>query len=270
MASVAEDASDDAATATAHDAFIPPSVLCRDERDARRYQFWTQVYAYALYAALGSAAVGLIPVWLLVLVVPVVYFRMALALHELLHACPPSEVPRFHQLTMIFESPMCLGYREHRAIHFAHHRFASTDRDPEQYQIEGGPLRALGAAMISPERGFIGWVREHGMTRSLAADAAIRCAAFVALAVAAPRVFFVYWVALRLSVGFSSFVFHHVLHNDGGRLGTFRLPAPDVVLRIARMLFGTEPMLILTEHERHHQWPRVRARDLLLLPEPHP
>ncbi|MBI3400393.1 MAG: hypothetical protein HY048_03140 [Acidobacteria bacterium] len=266
--SMFEEGSDNAAMAAAPDAFSPPPVLWRDERDARHYQFWTRVYAYALYAALGSAVLGLMPPWLLVPVVPLVYFRMALALHELLHARPSSQLPRFHQLTMIFESPMCLGYREHRAIHFAHHRFASTDRDPERYQIEGGPLRAFGAALISPECGFVRWVREHGMSRSLAVDAGIRCAAFIALVAVNPRVFFVYWVALRLSVGCSSFVFHHVLHNDDGRLGTFRLPAPDVVVRMARALFGAEPMLILTEHERHHQWPRVRAGDLPLLPAP--
>jgi hypothetical protein len=83
---------------------------------------------------------------------------------------------------MVFESPLCLGYREHRAIHFAHHRFASTDRDPELYQIVGGPWRALANAMISPERGFAGWVRRHGISRSLAIEGTVRCAAFITLA----------------------------------------------------------------------------------------
>ena len=163
---------------------------------------------------------------------------------------------------------MCLGYREHRAIHFAHHRFASTERDPERYQIEGGSLCAFGNALISPERGLIRWVREHGLRRQLAIDACVRCVAFAAVAAINPRVFLVYWVALRLSVGCSSFVFHHVLHNAHGRLGTFKPRVSDAVVRMARVLFGAESMLIITEHERHHVWPRVRARDLPLLPEP--
>jgi fatty acid desaturase len=263
-----DDALDDAAAVAAPDGYVPPLSLCRDERDRRRYLFLTRMYAYSLYAVLAAALFRVIPVWVLALAVPFIYLRMALALHELLHVCPPSQAPRFHQLTMIFESPMCLGYREHRAIHFAHHRFASTDRDPEQYQIEGGAVRAFANAMISPERGFIRWVREHGLSRSLAIDASMRCVAFIVLSVINPAVFFVYWLSLRVSVGFASFVFHHVLHNVDGELGTFRLPAPDPIVRAARLLFGQEPMLILTEHERHHQWPRVRAKDLPFLPEP--
>lgn len=259
---------DDVATIDAA-GYVPPPSLCRNQADARHYQLLTRLYAYSLYVALGAALLGVEPVWVLAIAVPFVYLRMALALHELLHVCTPDEAPRFHQLTMIFESPMCLGYREHRAIHFAHHRFAATDRDPERYQIVGGPLRAFANAMISPERGFIHWVRAHGMSRSLAIDASIRAVAFMWLAWLNPRVFFAYWLSLRLSVGFASFVFHHVLHNLDGRLGTFPLPVSDAIVRMARFLFGREPMLILTEHERHHSWPRVRARDLPLLPEPH-
>lgn len=263
-----DDGLEDAAVAAAPDGYVPLPSLCRDDRDRRRYAWLTRMYAYALYAVLGAAMFHLIPLWALAAAVPFIYLRMALALHELLHVCPPDQAPRFHQLTMIFESPMCLGYREHRAIHFAHHRFASTDRDPEQYQIEGGAARAFVNAMISPERGFIRWVRQHGVSRSLAEDAGTRGVVFVALVVVNPTVFFVYWLSLRVSVGFASFVFHHVLHNLDGELGTFRLPASDRVVRAARVVFGREPMLILTEHERHHQWPRVRAKDLPLLPEP--
>lgn len=263
-----DDATDDIAI-NGQPGFVPAPSLCRDESDARHYQLMTRLYAYSLYAALGAAFLRVLPVWVLTVIVPFVYLRMALALHELLHVCPPEQVPRFHQLTMIFESPMCLGYREHRAIHFAHHRFASTERDPERYQIVGGPVRAFANALISPERGFIHWVQAHGISRSLAIDAGIRAAAFALLVWVNPRVFVAYWVSLRLSVGFASFVFHHVLHNFEGRLGTFPLPVSDALLRAAGVLFGREPMLILTEHERHHSWPRVRARDLPLLPEPH-
>ncbi len=263
-----DDVLDDAAAVAAPGGFVPPASLCRNDRDRRRYLWLTRMYAYALYAALGAALAGRLPVWALAVAVPFLYLRMALALHELLHVCPPSQAPRFHQLTMIFESPVCLGYREHRAIHFAHHRFASTERDPERYQIEGGAIRALANAMMSPERGFIHWVRQHGLSRSLAIGAAVRCLAFVVVAVINPTVFFVYWLSLRVSLGFASFVFHHVLHCQDGELGTFRLPVSGGVVRAARVLFGQEPMLILTEHDRHHQWPRVRARDLPLLPEP--
>jgi len=263
-----DDALDGDAVTAAPGGFTPPPSTYRDTRDRRRYLRLTRLYTYLLYAALGLALAHLIPAWVLVPFVPLVYLRLALSLHELLHACSANQVSRFHKLTMIFESPMCLGYREHRAIHFAHHRFASTDRDPEQYQIVGGPLRAFANALISPERGFVNWVRTHGLSRALATDAGIRAVAFVVLLAINPAVFAVYWISLRVSVGFSSFVFHHVLHNMDGRLGTFRLPVSRPMIEVARALCGAEPMLILTEHERHHLWPRVRARDLPLLPEP--
>ena len=248
--------------------FAPPASMLRDQADARRYTRDTLLYVCLLYAGLGLALANLIPAWMLAVIVPLVYLRLALALHELLHAAPAPQVPAFHRLTMIFETPIGLGYREHRAIHFSHHRFASTDRDPERYQIVGGWWRAFGNAMICPERALVSWVREHGVSRALALEATVRLAGFITVCWINPRVFIVYWVALRLSVGFASFVFHRVLHSLDGQLGTFPLPVATGVTRIASLLFGREPMLILTEHERHHEWPRVRARDLPMLPEP--
>jgi hypothetical protein len=248
--------------------FLPPASVLRDENDARRYKRSTLAYVCLLYLALGLALANLIPARVLVVAVPLLYLRLALALHELLHVCSPAHVSWFHRLTMVFETPISLGYAEHRAVHFAHHRFTATDRDPEQYQIVGGPVRAFANALVSPERGFLNWVREHGVSRALALGASVRFVAFVTLAWINPPVFVVYLAALRLSVGFASFVFHHVLHNADGRLGTFPLPVSAPVIRAARVLFGKEPMLILTEHERHHRWPRVRARDLPMLPEP--
>ena len=250
------------------DSYVPPQALLRNRHDAASYKRSTLLLVLLLYASLGLSMAGLVSSWWLVLAVPLIYLRLALALHELLHVCPADEVSWFHRLTMVFETPVCLGYREHRAIHFAHHKFASTEKDPERYQIVGGPWRAFANAMISPERGFGGWVRRHGLSRTLALDVSVRFIAFVALVVLNPFVFLIYWIALRLSVGLASYVFHYALHNSAGVLGTFPLPVPNVVVRTAGLLFGKEPMLILTEHERHHQWPRVRARDLVRLPEP--
>ena len=255
--------------ASAARTFSPPPALMRDRTDARHYVRVTLGLVGLLYASLGFALARVLPAWLLVILVPLIYLRLALALHELLHVSSAGEVPAFHRLTMIFETPLGLGYREHRAIHFAHHRFASTDRDPERYQIVGGPWRAFGMALISPEHALLTWIRDHGLTRDLALEMAVRLVAFVIVAAINPAVFFVYWIALRLSVGFASFVFHHVLHSLEGRVGTFPLPVATWVVRLAAFLFGREPILILTEHERHHEWPRVRARDLPLLPSPH-
>ncbi len=239
----------------------------RDETDARRYTRLTLAYALTLYSALGFALAGLLPAWALAPIVPLVYLRLALALHELMHVRPTSDVPFFHRLTMILETPLCLGYREHRAMHFLHHRFAATARDPEIYQIRGGPIRAFGNAMISPERGCVAWVRRHGVSGSLALEGSIRLAIFGMVLAINPWIFFVYWVSLRFSLGVTNFVFHRVLHARDGLLGTFPLPLAPALARAAGAIFGGEPMLILTQHERHHRWPGVRARDLPRPPE---
>ena len=239
-----------------------PFTFVRNDDDARGYVRQTLAYTLLLYALLALALMGALPVPVLVLAVPLVYVRLSLALHELMHVRRASRVPAFHRLAMIFDTPLGLGYREHRAIHLAHHRYAATARDPELYQIRGGHLRAFVCATISPERHFLRWIRRRGMSRALAAEGAVRLVVFGALALANPAVFLVYWATLRASIGGASFVFHHCLHSRGDQLGSFPLPFGPGVVRIAVSLFGPEPVIILTEHRHHHRWPDVRARDL--------
>jgi fatty acid desaturase len=219
-----------------------------------------------VYGVLAAALFEGIPSWTLVLAVPWVYVRLALGLHELLHARDATQVPAFHRLAMIFDTPFGLGYREHRAIHLDHHRFAGSERDPELWQIEGGHLRAFANALTTPERALVGWIRAHGIDAPLARDAAFRFICFAAVASIDPAIFVVYWLLLRVSIGVAGFVFHHLLHNRHGALGTFALPFPAACVRVGRALFGAEPMLILTQHRSHHLWPDVRVRDLPALP----
>jgi hypothetical protein len=245
---------------------VPPSAtLLRNDDDACRYVRRTLVLTLVVYAMLGAALAGWVTPWLFI-ALPLVYVRLSLALHELMHVRPASRVSWFHRLAMIFDTPFGLGYREHRAIHLAHHRYAATARDPELYQIRGSHLRAFGNAMIAPERALVGWARRRGVAPALRREALARAAIFVALAAIDPAVFALYWVTLRACIGCSSFLFHHVLHSRGGALGNFALsPAMLRVLPAARLLFGIEPVLIIRDHRLHHDQPGVRARDLPML-----
>jgi hypothetical protein len=238
----------------------------RSDLDARGYVHRTLGYTLLLYALLFLAAASAIPAAALAVAVPLIYVRLSLALHELMHVRSASRVPFFHRLAMIFDTPVGLGYREHRAIHLEHHRHTATARDPELFQIRGGHLRALACAMIAPERHFVVWIRANGAGRSLRIETAVRLAAFGAVLAINPETFLVYWLSLRASIGGSSFVFHHLLHRRAGRYGTFPLPAATALLRLGRALFGPEPIVILTEHRLHHQWPQVRSGDLPRLP----
>jgi len=221
-----------------------------------------------VYAVLGAALGGFVSPWVLALVVPLAYVRLSLALHELMHVRPASRVSWFHRLAMIFDTPLGLGYREHRAIHLAHHRYAGTTRDPELFQIRGSHLRAFAFAMISPEHAAVTFVRRHGVTRALAREACARGAIFMLLVAWNPAVFAFYWLVLRACIGASSFVFHHLLHSRDGRLGHYDLPpAAQAALPLAQALFGLEPVIIVRDHRRHHAAAGVRARDLPVLPD---
>src|SRR4051812_27057702 len=85
-------------------AFIPPASLLRNEIDARHYTHATLACVCVLYAALGLSLAKMLPPWMLLAIVPLVYLRLALGLHELMHVSPAEAVSWFHRLTMIFES----------------------------------------------------------------------------------------------------------------------------------------------------------------------
>jgi hypothetical protein len=244
----------------------PRRATLRDGADARRYLRITLWHTLALYGVLAAALFRILPAWALVPAVPWLYVRLSLSLHELLHVRDAAHVPAFHRLAMIFDTPFGLGYREHRAIHLKHHRFGGGDRDPERYQIAGGHLGALANALATPERSMVAWVRARGLDAPLARDACFRLVCFCIAAAINPAVFVVYWLVLRASIGGAGFVFHHLLHNRGGRLGTYALPCPARLVRIGRLVFGDEPMQILTRHRSHHLWPSVKVRELPVLP----
>jgi hypothetical protein len=245
---------------------LPGTGARRNEADARRYLRLTLGHTLAMYAVLAAALAGALPASGLLLAVPWLYVRLSLGLHELLHVRAADDVPAFHRLAMIFDTPFGLGYREHQAIHFRHHRFAGDARDPELWQIEGGHLRAFANALTTPERALVEWIRTRGIDGNLMREGVFRCAFFVVVAALNPLVFAVYWITLRASIGVAGFMFHHLLHNRRGAVGTYALPFPPWLARAGGALFGAEPMLILTQHRSHHLWPDVRVRDLPRFP----
>jgi fatty acid desaturase len=240
----------------------PPPGSSRDAAEASRQARLCLVCLCGLYVVLGLALAGRLSPWVLGAAVPLLYARAALAVHELMHARSAAHVSPLHRLMMVLESPVCLGYREHRDVHLRHHRHTATEGDPEFFQIRGGHARAFLNALASPERAFVLWVRERGFGGSLARQGTVRFACFVLAAGLNPPAFLSYWVAVRLSVGVSSYVFHHVLHYRRGRYGTFSLRVSRPVALALRLVFGREGADIVLEHEAHHAFPGVRSRRL--------
>ncbi|MCX4247187.1 fatty acid desaturase [Paraliomyxa miuraensis] len=230
----------------------------------------------AIYASLGIAMAGWASVELLAPVIVVCYLRGALLTHELMHVRRPEQVVWPLRMMMLFETPLGLGYREHQDIHLRHHRRTATADDPELFQIRGGSVRAFGAAMLGPELAAAGWVLGQGIGASLRREATVRALTMLSLVAIAPAVFFSYWLVLRLTVGTSNFVFHHVLHyrrgvraggrgderDEDARYGTFSLRLPRPLDAALRLVLGPDLAAVLCEHDAHHAWPRVKA-DLL-------
>lgn len=215
-----------------------------------------------IYLCVGLAATGLISFGWLAPVIVVSYLRGALLTHELMHVCRPEQVTWILRMMMVFETPLGLGYREHQKIHLAHHRHTANARDPEFFQIRGGRVRAFLAAMLGPELTAAQWVRNHGISRSLAREASIRAGLMLALLVFAPDVFVAYWVLLRLTVGISNYMFHHVLHYRRGRYGTYTLRLPWPLDRGLRLVLGDTLASVLCEHDAHHAWTSVKPEKL--------
>ena len=227
----------------------------------------TLLWSLALYALLAFGVVGALPLWALPVLVPLVYVRLALALHEMMHRCHPAGLPVYFRLAVVLETPWALGYREHRLLHFRHHRFNAGPGDPELRLIAAPPLLAFWLACTVPERSTLAWVREKGLIAVMGPGFWVRAVLFLAVAWASPLAFLAYWLSLRLSIGASGFCFHHVLHSRQGRLGTFALPGGAWTMRGGRWLFGRAPMLILARHRAHHLWPSLAVDALPDLPD---
>lgn len=262
----------------------PPRSYHRSQADARRYERQGVAYMMAIYAALGVAMAGWVPIVVLIPVIVVCYLRGALLTHELMHVRRPEQVAWPLRMMMLFETPLGLGYREHQDIHLHHHRRPATPGDPEFFQIRGGSARAFVAAMLSPELAAAGWVIRRGIGPSLRREGTVRALTMLSLVAVHPTVFLSYWVALRLTVGASNFVFHHALHyrsersgrrgrsrrsgrsqrDDGplGEYGTFPLRLPRPLNAGLHVVLGSALAAVLCEHDAHHAWSQVKAERL--------
>lgn len=215
-----------------------------------------------IYACLAAMMLGVATIEWLAPVVIVCYLRGALLTHELMHVRSPEQVTWLLRMMMLFETPFGLGFREHQNIHLRHHQRSATKSDPEFFQIRGGSMRALAAAMLSPEIAAAKWVSERGYSRSLVREASTRAIIMLSLIALAPAAFFGFWVVMRLTVGVSNFMFHHVVHHRSGEYGTYRLQLPQPFHAALHLVLGSSLAAVLCEHDAHHAWCQVKAERL--------
>lgn len=235
----------------------------------------------SIWVALGVAMLGLASIAVIAPVIVVCYVRGALLTHELMHVRRPEQVAWPLRMMMLFDTPLGLGYREHQDIHLRHHQRPAEPGDPELFQIRGGSARAFVAALLSPELAAIRWVAEHGIGAALRREGTVRALVMLSLVALRPSVFLGYWVVLRLTVGVSNFMFHHLLHyrrangrrasgrraserraHDRGEYGTFPLRLPRPLDAVLRVVLGPPLAAVLCEHDAHHAWSQVKAERL--------
>lgn len=215
-----------------------------------------------IYASLAVAMAGWAPMLVLAPVVVVAYLRGALLTHELIHVRRPEQVTWMLRMMMLFDTPLGLGYREHQSIHLRHHQQAATEADPEFFQIRGGRLRALGAAMLGSELAAAHWVISRGVSSTLRREATVRGLVMLTLVALEPGVFLQYWLILRLTIGVANYMFHHVLHYRRGEYGTFALRLPRPLEAALHLVLGRSLAAVLCEHDAHHAWGHIKAEHL--------
>ncbi len=215
-----------------------------------------------IYGHLLTAAAGLVPAWTLAITVPVLVPRWMIAVHELFHLRSEREVDPATRLQLLLFTLLSIGYRENLVNHRSHHRYMSTPRDAEYYQLRGSRWRGFANAMTAPEQLWFRWVAEHGLDRRLAAETVVRAALFIGLAVVSGPVFLWYLIPARLSFGVSYFVFFYWLHRKGDEMGVYPLQLPASLTTLLTFIYGADVVEATLHHDVHHAQPRIAARHL--------
>lgn len=195
-------------------------------RHARRFELLINVYMALLYAHFGFALAGIVPYWTLTLSAAVLVPRWMLAVHELFHIRSERQVAWLTRLLPLALTPLVLGYREYRTIHFGHHRHMATQDDPDFFHIRGSKLTGALNALTAVDQTFFRYLAKHGADRELVIGSALRLGVFVGLIAISGAQFFWYWVPVRLAYGSSYFSFFYCLHRRGKAYGVYPLTLP--------------------------------------------
>ncbi|MEO0458375.1 MAG: hypothetical protein AAF152_17590 [Cyanobacteria bacterium P01_A01_bin.114] len=216
------------------------------------------------------AVQGAMPIAGLILVVILTLPRWIISVHELLHIYAPEQLNRIICLlgsSPVPLSPLTLGYGEIRAIHLAHHRAPTTDADPDAYHIRGSSGWVFLNAMTTHEQDTMRWISTHGLSLSLAIELVIKFGILGTLAWFGGATFWWFWLTLRLVYGVSDFIFFRCVHCQKGSYGNFALSLPPALLRIGEWIYGKTVVHATLNHDLHHQYPGLAARNLTLARE---
>lgn len=231
----------------------------RDAAAARAYARPVALAYGWLWVNVAAVALELAPPCTL-LIAAALLSRAMTPFHEYYHS-PLPRVPLWIRLIPVPLSPFMGGLKEHRAQHFAHHRYlGDPTRDPDHAIIHGPWLGALGRSFLQPERALGFALRHHGLNREAATEALVRALLFVgAVGLLGPRLLW-FWIPARLLWTLNYLAFSRLLHQTPPHL-----PWIGRHLYIP-LLLGGRFLPVFLHHQAHHREPRVRLEHLHSVP----
>lgn len=232
------------------------------DKEAKEYQYKMLFFTLALFSCFAAFSNELINVWWMGLITSVLVTRWLIAFHEILHLKTAEQLDPITRLMPIPFAPFSLGYREYRDIHIGHHQFTATPKDPDAFHISGGPIKAFIGALTQHEQSAWRYLRSHTLSSELSRMMLIRFAIFIALLIAAPEAFLLWWLVLRGTYIINDFVFFHVVHYRSGSLGTFALPLPALLKYPAIVIYGLDVVYATMHHDIHHNHSQIAAKHL--------
>lgn len=239
-----------------------PAAHLTTQTDAVRYRTLSLVWLALIYLHVVIALVGRVPSWSLIFSMGVLVPRWMLSIHELFHISNDREVDPLTRLLPLLLTPFQLGYREHRNIHFRHHRYMATPLDPEYFQLRGSKLWGFINALTVPEQSFIRWIIQQGMDAELMRGVLLRLSLFVLLVVVSKSIFLWYWLPIRLAYGVSSFSFFYCLHRRGESYGVYPQKFSRRAAWLFALFFGHDSLMATCHHDLHHATPGIAVRYL--------
>lgn len=235
------------------------------ERDAHEYQLKMLLSVLLLYACFAAYVFEWLGFWWMAGISSVIATRWMIAFHELFHLKSADQLDWITRLVPIPFSPINLGYREYRQIHFAHHKHTATPADPDAFHILGGFFRAFLGALTQHEQASFRYIMQHGLNRELAISMTLRLLIFVMLLSLAPVQFLLWAAVLRVTYTINDFVFFHLVHYRFGQPGTFRTPLPAILRWPLILVYGFDVVYATMYHDIHHAQPRIAPRFLPLV-----
>ncbi|NOT17651.1 MAG: hypothetical protein HOP20_06240 [Sulfuriferula sp.] len=230
--------------------------------DGRRYQRTILLLTIMLFGLFALAVAGIVPYWLLLLTTPILIVRWMLAVHEIFHICATEQLDWVTRLLPLALTPLFLGYREYRDIHFRHHHYMCTPNDPEYFQLKGGYLSGICNAVTAPEQALYLWLKTHRITPTLAWQFVLHLLLFTSMIYLAGWHFLYYWLPARISYGVSNFSFFYLLHRRGHEYGVYKAHITGIIASLYQLLFGLDALRATQHHDVHHANPRIVAHKL--------